>query len=268
MGIRINTNVPAMDAQRNLSQTTNALTRNLERMSSGLRINRAADDAAGLAISELFSSRIRQAQAETTNYQDAINMAQTADSGLEQQQSAVQRIRELAVQSANGTLNAEDREALNAEAQQLLGQINDIANETEFNDQKLLDQNRTIPVGAEGNVQVQLNGSTNADLGLGGVDLTTAAGAQAALESTDQALQQLDQNRAGLGAQVNRFERAIDVRQTQVENEQASQSYIRDADIARVTMEQSRNQLLLRAGLSALSQSNVSNQNALMLLGR
>jgi len=266
--MRINTSVPAMDAQRNVSRTANALNRNLERMSSGLRINRAADDAAGLAISELFSSRIRQAQAESNNYQSAINMAQTADSGLEQQQAAVQRIRELAVQSANGTLTPENRQALNAEAQQLLGQVNDIANDTAFNDQKLLDQNRTIPVGDAGNAQVQLNASTNAALGLGGIDLTTPAGAQTALNSVDQALQKLDQNRSGLGAQMNRFERGISVRETHVENEQASQSYIRDADVARVSMEQSRSQLLLRAGLSALSQSNVSNQNALTLLGR
>ncbi len=267
MGMRINTSVSALDAQRNLSRTTNALARNLEKMSSGLRINRAADDAAGMAASEQFSSQIRQAQAESNNYQSAINMTQTADSGLEQQQSAIQRVRELAVQASNGTMSPTDRQALNAEAQQLLGQVSDIADQTQFNNQKLLDQNRSIPVGA-GNVQVQLNGSTNASLGVSGIDLSTAAGAQAALGSTDQALQQLEQNRSGLGAQMNGFESAINVRDTQVENQQAAQSRIRDADVARLSIEQSKNQLLSRAGLSALSQSNVSNQNALMLLGR
>ncbi len=268
MGMRINNNVSALEAQRNVTRSSGMLNRAMERMSSGLRINRAADDAAGLAISESMASRIRQAQTESRNYQDAINMAQTAEGGLEQQQGAVQRIRDLAVQASNGTLRPDDRQALNAEAQQLMGQIDDVSQNTQFNDQRLLDQNRSIPVGAEGGVQVQLNESTNSSLGMSGLDLSTVEGARAAVGTADDALSQLSQDRSLLGSQMNRFERAINVRETQIENEEASRSFIRDMDMARASMQRTQSEMLLQAGLSALGQANVSNRAALSLIGQ
>ena len=267
MGLRINTNISALGAQRNLNRSSGLLGRTLQQAASGLRINRAADDAAGLAIAEAFTSGIRQAQAEARGMQQGINLAQTAEGGLSVQQDAIQRIRELAVQAANGTLSDENRQALNAEAQELLGQINDVAEDTEFNGQALLNQNQEIPLDAQGNLQVTIQGSTAADLGMDGVDISTAEGAAAAIEAADAALQQVSDNRASLGAQSNRLERAINTREIRAENEAASRSFIRDADLARVTMEQNRNQILLQSGLSALAQSNVTNQTALTLLG-
>lgn len=268
MAMSINTNVSALNAQRQAANSSKMLNRVLQQMGSGLRINKAADDAAGLAISESFTSQIRQAQTESSNYQSGYNMAQTADSGLETQQDAIQRVRELAVQASNGTLSADQRQALNTEAQQLLSQVDETAKNTEFNGQKLIDQNRSVQLDAQGSTQLQMNASTNAALGTSGIDLSTAQGAQSALDAADQALQRIGQNRSNIGAQMNRFESAINSRDIQVQNAQASQSQIRDADTAKLVMERTRSDIMTRTGLSALMQSNVTNGSALTLLGR
>lgn len=267
MGLRVNTNLPALNAERQTRRTNDLLTRSLERLSSGRRINRAADDAAGLAIAERFNSLVRQGQVEVNNLQSGINAVQTAEGGLSVQQDAVGRIRELAVQASNGLLNDDQRAALNQEAQQLIEQIDSTATDTTFNEQQVLNQNQTIDLGTEGGGQLELQSSTSADLGLDTLDLSTAAGAAAALEATDTASNQISANRANLGAQSNRFESAINQREIATQNQQEAESNIRDLDIARGVIERTQNQILLQAGIGSIVQSNVAPQAALQLLG-
>ncbi len=267
MGLSINSNIPALGAQRNARQTNGILSKALQQLASGRRINRAADDAAGLAIAEGFNSQSRQGRVEINNLQSGISAAQTAEGGLGIQQDAVQRIRELAVQASNGTLSDDQRAALNAEAQQLVDQIDDTAAGTEYNGQNLLNEDTNIDLGTEGSAQLSINESTADSLGVGGIDLSTAGGAAAALESADAALSEISQNRSNIGAQVNRFESGINQREVTVENTISAESAIRDADLARVAIEQSRGQILHQAGLAGLVQSNLAPQSALSLLG-
>lgn len=268
MGLRINSNEPALFIQRQTQQTSNALLRGLEQLATGQRINRGADDAAGLAIVERFRAQVNQLNQEVSNLQSGVNVVQTADGALGAQEEAVQRVRELALQASNGTLTDDQRAALNQEAQQLLEQIDETAANTEFNGRTLLDGNSTnVELGVEGDIQVNINESTTTSLGINGVDLSTQAGAQSALQDLDDALSSIQENRASLGAQENRFTRAIDVRETESLNTAEAESRIRDLDIARQTIEQSRNSILLQGGLAALVQSNVLGQNAARLLG-
>lgn len=267
MGLNINTNIPAIQAGRQTRQSSSALSNVLAQLATQRRINRAADDAAGLAIAERFNTQIRQGQVEINNLQSGINVAQTAEGGLSVQQDAVQRIRELSLQAQNGTLSDENRAALNQEAQQLLQQIDSVATDTQFNGQTLLDQDTTIDLGTEGGNQIALTASTTQSLGLDTLDISTAAGASAALSSADAALNAIATNRAGLGAQQNRFESAINQREISVLNQQESESNIRDLDLARATVERTRNELLLQGSLSTLVQTNVTPQSALRLLG-
>ena len=266
MGLNINTNNPALGAQRQIGQTNQAITRNLQRLSSQLRINRAADDAAGLAIAERFNTLARQSQVESRNLQSGINASQTAEGGLSVQQDAVARIRELAVQASNGTLSDDQRAAINTEAQQLLEQIDSVAQDTEFNGQQLLAQDQTISLGAGGG-SLELQESTTDSLGLNGLDLSTQAGAQAALESADSALENIGSQRAEIGAQQNGFESAINQREISEQSALEAESRIRDLDLARASIEKARNDVLLRGGLAGLIQSNVTPQAALSLLG-
>lgn len=267
MGLRINSNIPALGAQRQAAGAANRLNKGLQGLASGLRINRAADDAAGLAISERLRMRVRQYTQEANNLQTGVNVVRTAEGGLGAQQEAVGRIRELAVQAANGTLTDDQRTALNQEAQQLLEGIDQTAENTEFNGQNLLDGTAgTIELGA-GTNQVNINESTVASLGLDDLDLTTQEGAAAAIEATESAANQISQNRAAVGAQENRFTRAIAVRETTTQNMAESESRIRDLDVARATTEQTRNQILLQASMGALIQGNIIPQSAAQLLG-
>ncbi len=265
MGLRINANIPAVNANRQTDKATQTLAGSLRQMASGLRINRAADDAAGLAIADRFRTQIRQGQEEINNLQTGYNYAQTADGGLEVQQQALQRLNDLATQAANGTLTADQRNAINTEAQQVMGEINDVAANTQYNGQAMLNQNTTVDVGA-GGAQVNVAASNAAALGINGIDLSTADGARAAMDTLNTAGSRLDQNRAGLGAQMNRFESAINQRQTGVENAAAAESLIRNADLSRVLIDRTRGQVLQQTGLAALIQSNVGQQSALSLL--
>ncbi len=269
MGLQINTNLPALNVQRVLAQNASRLTRGFESLASGLRINRARDDAAGLAVAERLQAQVRQLDAEMNNLQYGINAAQTAEGAMATQTDALQRVRELAVQAANGTLSDADRAALNQEAQQLLQQIDQTAQNTEFNGVRLLNGSQpNIPLGTQGNDQLNLNATTNSALGLSGLDISTAAGATNALNTIDNALQQIGQNRAALGAQINRFERGIEVRQNTAVNQQDSMSRIRDLDVARAFVQQTRNQILTQAATGVLAQSNMVGETALRLLGR
>jgi flagellin len=240
----------------------------LEQLSSALRLNRAADDAAGLAIAERLRTAVRELEQESSNFQSGISLAQTAEGGLAAQSDIVGRARELAVQASNGTLTEEQRAVINEEAQQLVQQIDDTAHNTEFNETGLLDGSTpSINLDAGGSVQVNLEESTAASLGIAGVDLSTQAGAAAAIEALDDAAQTISTNRANLGAQQNRLSSAIAQREISAQNAIEAESRIRDLDIARATIEQTRDQTLLQAGLSAIAQGNLQRQTATTLLG-
>lgn len=268
MGLNINSNIPSLGVQRQLGRTSNRLTRGLAGLASGLRINRAADDAAGLAIADRLRSEIRGLNQEINGLQSGVNLLQTAEGGLEAQGGVIQRIRELALQASNGTLTDAQRGAINEEAQQLRATLDDIGQNTDFNGISPLDGSESgISLGGSGEVNVDLNESTAASLGLDNFDLSTSAGATDALDALDEAQERINQNRATVGAQSNRLESAIQTRRTESVNQQEAESRIRDLDVAQAVIERNRNEVLLQSGLSALVQSNISNENALFLLG-
>jgi len=268
MGMRINQTNPASPAVRQAGAAAKGLNKNLEALASGLRIGHAADDAAGLAIAEGFRARVRQFTRESENLQSGISMIQTAEGGLSAQQEGVGRLRELALEAANGTLTDNQRAALQTEAQQVLEQIEATAQGTEFNGRKVLNGTATeTDLGVEGGAQVNIGASTLAGLGLEGIDLSTREGAQAAVETLGQAAEQIGDNRAGLGAQQNRLEHAVEVREVGAGALAEAESRIRDVDVARAAMERSRNDVLLQASFGAITQSNLGPQMASRLLG-
>ncbi len=271
MGLKINTNVAAINAARTLRGSTLDLNRSLQRLSSGLRINRAADDAAGLAIAERLRSQIRGVVVAQRNSQDGISLVQTAEGALTETTNALQRIRELAVQAANGTQGTDNRVALNAEVLQLLEQIDDIAIDTEFNGLRVLSANQTVTIQAGAQVSQTLNivvaGAKTNDLGIATVSISTVAGAVSALSTIDVALDSINSLRALFGASQNRLEYTIRSLAIQEENSTASESSIRDADIAQETIKFTRNQILVSSGTSVLAQANIIPQTALQLLG-
>ena len=276
-GLIVNTNVPALNTARILRRSTLDLNKSLQRLSSGLRINRAADDAAGLAIAEGFRARVRGLQVAQRNAQDAISLVQTAEGALSETTNIVQRIRELAVQSANGTNSATNRADLQLEVTQLVAQINAIAANTEFNGVNPINGSAgslSFQVGAEANqtISIDFNAVSGTAAGVGGLglgapDVSTQAGAQTAIGLADTALQALGTRRATLGALQNRVEFTINTLAIEEENSAAAESAIRDADIARETIQFTRNQILVAAGTSVLAQSNLVPQTALQLLG-
>jgi flagellin len=273
MGLRINTNIPALNATRQLNRTTLRLNKSLERLSSGLRINRAADDAAGLAIAEGFRSQVLGYRVAQRNSQDAISMVQTAEGALSETTNILQRIRELAVQASTGTSSDANRAALQDEIEELLAQIDDIANDTQFSGISILDGSTptvTIQAGAQigQTLAVSLQGADSADLAINtGFAISAAAEAATAIQQVDSALATVSSIRAGLGAAQNRLEFTIATLAIQEENSSASESAIRDANIALETIEFTRNQILIAAGTSILAQANIMPQNALTLLG-
>ena len=268
MGLQINGSGASLFALRQLDRSTRGVADAQERLSSLLRLNRAADDAAGLAIAEGFRSDVRQFNTEVRSIQTGINAIQTAEGALGAQSDAVSRVRELAVQSANGTLSDDQRQALNAEAQQLLQEIDNTAQNTEFNGLRPLDGSTgTVTLDAEGDLDIQFSESTVDSLGLDGLDISTQAGASAALAATDAAADQINQNRSSLGAQENGLAMAADARSIQSLNLQEAESRIRDLDVAQAFLEQTRNQVLLQGGISALAQANLQNETAASLLG-
>ena len=271
MGLRINTNVAALNASRVLRRSTLSLNKSLERLSSGFRINRAADDAAGLAISESFRTLIRGSAVAQRNSQDGISLIQTAEGALDTTTSMLQRIRELAVQSANGVNSDDNRGALNAEVEQLLAQIDDIAFDTEFNGLRVLSVAQTITLqnGAQAGqtIQISVNGATTRDLRISQVRISSIASAVSALSTIDSALKSVTSLRSTFGAFQNRLEFTISTLAIAEENSAASESMIRDADIARETIGFTRNQILVSSGTAVLAQSNVIPQTALQLLG-
>ncbi len=270
MGLRINTNIPALNAGRVLSRSTQRLNRSLERLSSGLRINRAADDAAGLAIAEGFRSVVIGSQVAQRNAQDGVSLVQTAEGALSETTNILQRIRELAVQASNGTQSTNNRLALDNEVKQLLQQIDDVALDTEFNGIRVLStaQTVTLQTGAltSQTLTIAVSGAKTNDLKVSAVHVSTMALAVAAISTVDTAIQSVNTLRSTLGAYQNRLEFTINTLAIQEENSAASESAIRDANIATETIGFTRNQILVSAGTSVLAQANVVPQTALQLL--
>lgn len=270
MGLRINTNVAAINTSRVLRQSTSELNKSLQRLSSGLRINSAADDAAGLSIAEGFDSMVRGSQVAQRNAQDGVSMVQTAEGALSESTNILQRIRELAVEAANGTQSTNNRSALNSEIMQLLSQIDNIATDTDFNGLRVLSSAQTVTLQAGAmtsqTLVITVNGAKSNDLGISGVRISTVAAAVSALSTIDNALKSVTTLRSSLGAYQNRLEFTINTLAIQEENSSASESAIRDADIAKETIAFTRNQILVSAGTSVLAQANIVPQTALQLL--
>jgi len=271
MGLRVNTNIAAITAQRNLATVTQRLQGNYARLSSGLRIATASDDAAGLGISERMRSQIRSYAVAGRNAQDGISLSQTAEGAMGEISNNLSRMRELAVQAANGTLTTTDRATLDTEFQALITEIDRVASDTTFNGVALLDGTTSsldIQVGIDSGdtISVGLADSTTTALGIGGLGVTTTALASAALATIDTAVNTVSTNRGALGAAQNRLNSVISSISNVRENLSAAESRIRDVDVAAETADLTRNSILQQAAVSVLSQANVQPQLALSLL--
>jgi len=277
MAISVNTNVSSLNAQRNLSKSGQGLATSMERLSSGMRINSAKDDAAGLQISNRLTSQINGLGVAQRNANDGISIAQTAEGAMSETTNILQRVRELALQSANGSNSAEDRASLQLEVSALQEEINRISSDTSFGDINLLDGNFTavdFQIGANsgetitfGITAMDTTTLTDGTTTVAAIDISTAAGAQLAIDSIDGAIKQVDTERAKLGAVQNRFGHTINNLANIQENVSASRSRIQDTDFATETAEMTKNQILQQAGTSILSQANQLPQAALSLLG-
>ncbi len=269
MGLRINNNIAAFNAYRNLSVTDGQMSKSLEKLSSGYRINRAADDAAGLAISEGLRSQIGGLKVAVRNAQDGISVVQTAEGALTETHSILQRMRDLAVQASNdGAQSSASKSAADAEFAELIKELDDIAGKTTFNGTKLLDGSfsGTFQVGAMAGetLSVAVSAMTAAGLSLSSLDLSTAA--SAAITAVDTAIATVSTTRANLGASQNRLEHKINNLNVAVENLTASESRIRDTDMAQEMVAFTRSQILSQAGTAMLAQANQSPQSVLRLL--
>ncbi|WP_341501719.1 flagellin [Gallaecimonas sp. GXIMD4217] len=276
MALFVNTNVSSLNSQRNLSGATGDLAKSFQRLSSGLRVNSAADDAAGLQIGTRLKAQINGLNQGARNANDGISLAQTAEGALNETTEILQRMRVLSLQSANGSNTDSDRTALQAEFTELTSEINRIAGDTTFGGVALLDGSFTadFQVGADANQVINIAIATSmgsGGLGLtgtaGSVSISTAAGAQAAVATLDTALGTVNTTRANLGAKQNRFQSTIRNLNSISENVSASRSRIMDADFAAESAALARNQVLQQAASSMLSQANQQPQIALSLLG-
>jgi flagellin len=275
MGLSVYNNVEAMNAHRLLSNTNAQLSKSMERLSSGLRINRAADDAAGLAVSEGMRSQIRGMNVASRNAQDGVSMVQVADGALGNVGDMLQRVRDLAVQASNGTLTDAQRRNLDTEVQQVLTEIGKTGTDTEFNGLKILAGSVataasavTLQVGANNSQSIAFTiGTVSAsDLGISGIAVSSAASASAAIASIDAAISTITTSRANLGAIQNRLEHTINRLGMTSENLQAAESRIRDADMAQEMIKFTKNQILQQSGTAMLAQANQAPQNVLSLL--
>jgi flagellin len=274
MALSIKTNVSALDAQKNLMGTELDLNNSLAKLSSGFRITKAADDAAGLAISVNLGAQIKSYNQAVRNGNDALNVVQTADSSLNETQNILTRLRELASQSASSGVSNTERGYIQNEVTGLISEVDRIANATEYNGVALLNSAASLTfqvgirnVAANDQIVVTTADSTSSALAVGTLSLSTLTGAQAALGTIDSALQSVSSTRATLGAQANRFEKVINVATQSSVSLSAAQSRIRDVDVAEETSNMSRTQILMQAGVSVLSQANQMPQVALKLLG-
>lgn len=277
MGMRISTNLASIQAQRTMTGTQREIGKSMAQLSSGSRITKAADDAAGLGISENLKSQIRSYSQASRNANDGISMVQVAEGGLTEVSNILTRIRELGIQASSDTVGDRERGYLDMEVQQLKSEMQRISKTTRFGTQNLLDGN-----GKNFDIQVGINNdsfedrisfdssvlnSTIEEMGVADVDFKTKEGAQNALEAVDGAQAKVAGFRANLGAIQNRFQSTIENLGVQHENLSAANSRIRDADIAMSTSEMSRNSILLNASTSVLSQANQVPNLALKMIG-
>lgn len=274
MGLYVTSNVAALNAYRNLSMTQSSQNSSLEKLSSGYRINRAADDAAGLAISQGLQAQIGGLGVAVTNAQDAISVVQTADGALTETQSILQRMRSLAVQaSSGGSQDASAQAASQTEFAQLQTEINRIAQTTKFGSQKLLDGNYAgvFQVGANNTTDDQITVTMNTAMSSAGLAVDTAAltdttTSQAAIDTIDTAIATVSTTRATLGAFQNRFQHTVNNLNVAVENLTASNARIQDTDMASEMVKFTQNQILSQAGVSMLAQANQQPQTIMKLL--
>ncbi len=272
MGLRVNTNVFSMNAQRNLGNVTNRLSGNFAKLSSGLRIATAADDAAGLGISEKMRSNIRSLAQAGRNAQDGQSLVNTAEGSLSEVNSNLIRMRELSIQASNGTLSTEDKAVIATEFNELVSEIGRIADVTEFNGKTLLDgTNATITIqagvdtGAAHTIDLIMVDASLSTLGIDSLDVATdAAGA---IDAIDTAIGSINNARGTLGASSNRLSSTIRSIANYGENLSAAESRIRDVDVAYETADLTRNSIMQQAAVSVLSQANTQPQLALSLLG-
>ncbi len=266
----IGTNVAALRSANASAKANMGLQTALERLSTGKRINSAKDDAAGLAISTKMSSEIRGLNAASRNANDGISLAQTAEGALGEITNIVQRFRELAVQSASGTVSDNDRTGIQAEVSQLLSQIGDIASRTTFNGTALISGSATVKIqtGTKSGetVDIDLTGADATTLGLSSMNLGTSAGASSALSVIDTALTTLSTNRATLGAVQNRLEATVNNLTSTVTNLTEAKSRIEDADFSAETTALAKQQILSQASTAMLAQANQSQQGVLSLI--
>lgn len=279
MGLRINTNVPSLVAQRNLRGTRVNLDRTFERLSSGSRINHAGDDAAGLAISENMRAQLRGLGQAERNAQDGVSLVQVAEGGISEISNILIRLRELGVQAASDTVGPQERGFMNVEFQQLLEEIDRISNATNFNNVPLLNGTAgvfEVQVGTGNNsnidrIKLFANGSADVNvtsLGLNLANVQDKLSAQNSLAAIDKALDHVTSTRAEFGAMQNRLQSVINNITISRENLAAANSRIRDADMAEETSELTKNQVLMQSGVSVLTQANTTIKTALGLLGQ
>lgn len=277
MGLRISTNVPSLNAQRNLAENSGNLGQSLARLSSGFRINRAADDAAGLAISEQLKAQIRGLRQASRNASDGVSLVQVAEGGLNEISSMLIRLRELAIQGSSDTIGDTERKFIDVEYQQLKSEMQRIAESTSFNGYDLLNGTGgviDIQVGT-GNDPFQDRISFNASaanaslqsLGVAAESISSKAQAQLSLDAVDKAIISVSAIRANFGAMQNRLNSTINNLGVATENYSAANSRIRDTDVAHESAELTRNTILQQAGVSVLSQANAIQNMALKLLG-
>jgi flagellin len=265
-------NLSAMNTSRQLNMVTNDLSKSTEKLSSGYRINRAGDDAAGLSISEKMRSQIRGLNKAASNAQDGISLIQVAEGALNESHSILQRMNELATQAANDTNTETDRQSIQAEIDQLSSELDRIQSTTQFNTQNLLDGNFTgknLQVGSLCGQQIKISiGNMNAStLGVGSLKVTAFSSAGDAMSKVQAAIDKVSSQRSELGALQNRLEHTINNLNTTSENTSSAESRIRDTDMADEMVVYSKNNILSQAGQSMLAQANQATQGVLSLLG-
>ena len=265
-------NMQAANANRQLGITTSAQAKSTEKLSSGYRVNRAGDDAAGLAISEKMRSQIRGLDKASTNAQDGISLIQVAEGALNETHSILQRMNELATQAANDTNTSTDRTAIQNEMDQLTSEINRIQSTTQFNTMNLLDgtfTSKNLQVGslAGQSIVISISNMDASSIGVSGLQVTSFSAAGTAMTRVQSAIDNVSAQRAKLGALQNRLEHTIANLDTASENTQAAESRIRDTDMAKEMVTYSKNNILAQAGQSMLAQANQSTQGVLSLLG-
>ena len=277
----INTNVMSLNSQRVLTNSQSSMATSLERLSSGLRINRAKDDAAGLAISQRFTAQIRGLEQANRNANDGISLLQTAEGALDEVTNMLQRMRELSVQAMNGTVSAADRSSLNDEFAELRSEIDRVFKSTEFNGTNLLGTTAslTMQVGFKAGANYQIKISTfnmgSRTYAAGGISfavatttaISTVAKASGMVSKLDAALDNISAKRADFGAKQNRLEATVRNNANVIENQSAARSRVMDTDFARETANLTRTQILQQAGTAMLAQANALPQNVLALLG-